>query len=40
MKRRRRKPEERALIVPERLEGRLIGELCAEHEISQTQYYQ
>jgi transposase-like protein len=40
MKRRKWKPEQKALIVLERLKGRPIGELCAEHEISQAQYYQ
>lgn len=40
MKRRRWKPEQKALIVLERLKGRPIGEVCAEHEISQAQYYQ
>jgi transposase-like protein len=36
MKRRKWKPEQKALIVLEGLRGRPIG----EHEISQTQYYQ
>jgi transposase-like protein len=40
MKRRRWKPEQKALIVLEGLKGRPIGELCAEHEISQGQYDQ
>ena len=40
MKRRRWKPEQKALIVLEGLKGRPIGALCAEHEISQAQYYQ
>ena len=40
MKRRRWKPEQKALIVLEGLKGTPIGELCAEHEISQAQYYQ
>jgi putative transposase len=40
MKRRQWKPEQKALIVLEGLRGRPIGELCAEHEISQAQYYQ
>jgi transposase-like protein len=40
MKRRRWKPEQKALVVLEGLKGRPIGELCAEHEISQGQYYQ
>ena len=40
MKRRMWKPEQKALIVLEGLKGRPIGELCAEHEISQAQYYQ
>ena len=40
MKRRKWKPEQKALIVLEGLKGRPIGDLCAEHEISQAQYYQ
>ena len=40
MKRRQWKPEQKALIVLEGLKGRPIGELCAEHEIGQAQYYQ
>jgi transposase-like protein len=40
MQRRKWKPEQKALIVLEGLKGRPIGELCAEHEISQAQYYQ
>ena len=40
MKRRQWKPEQKALIMLEGLKGRPIGELCAEHEISQAQYYQ
>ena len=40
MKRRKWKPEHKALIVLEGLKGRPIGDLCAEHEISQAQYYQ
>ena len=40
MKRRQWKPEQKALIVLEGLKGRPIGELCAEHEVSQAQYYQ
>lgn len=39
MKRRKWKPGQKALIVLEGLKGRPIGELCAEHEISQAQYY-
>ena len=39
MKRRKWKPEQKALIVLEGLKGRPIGDLCAEHEISQAQYY-
>ena len=39
-KRRKWKPGQKALIVLEGLKGRPIGELCAEHEISQAQYYQ
>jgi putative transposase len=40
MKRRKWKPEQKALIVLEGLKGRPLGDLCAEHEISQAQYYQ
>jgi transposase-like protein len=40
MKRRRWRPEQKALIVLEGLKGKPIGELCAEHEISRAQYYQ
>ena len=40
MKRRKGRPEQKALIVREGLKGRPIGEFCAEHEISQAQYYQ
>jgi transposase-like protein len=40
MKRRKWKPEQKALIVLEGLKGRPVGELCAEHEVSQAQYYQ
>jgi transposase-like protein len=40
MRRRKWRPEWKALIVVEELKGRPIGELCAEHEISQAQYYQ
>jgi hypothetical protein len=36
MKRRKWKPEQKALIVLEGLKGRPIGDLCAEHEISQA----
>ena len=40
MRRRKWKTEQKALTVLERLKGRPIGELCAEHENSQAQYYQ
>jgi Transposase len=40
MKRRKWKPGQKALIVLEGLKGRPIGELCAEHEISQAPCYQ
>jgi transposase-like protein len=40
MKRRKWKPEQKALIVLAGLKGRPIGALCAEHEISQAQYSQ
>jgi len=39
MQRRRWTPDRKALIVLEGLRGRSVGELCAEHAISQTQYY-
>jgi transposase-like protein len=40
MRRRKWKPEQKALIVLKGLKGWPIGELCAEHQISQAQYYQ
>jgi len=40
MKRRKWTLGQKALIVPEGLRGRLIGELCNERGISQAQYYQ
>jgi transposase-like protein len=30
----------KAMIVLEGLKGKLVAELCAEHQISQAQYYQ
>jgi hypothetical protein len=38
VKRRKWKPEQKALIVLEGFNGWPIGELCAEHENSQAQY--
>jgi transposase-like protein len=40
MKRRRWTSEQKVLIVLEGLRGRPIGELCTEHGLSQSQYYQ
>ena len=40
MKRRKWTSRQKALIVLEGMKGRPIGELCADHEISQAQYYQ
>ena len=39
MKRRNWSSSKKALIVLEGLKGRPLGDLCAEHEISQAQYY-
>lgn len=39
MKRRKWTSEQKALIVLEGLGGRSVGEVCAEHAISQTQFY-
>ena len=40
MKRRKWTSRQKAPIVLEGMKGRPIGELCADHEISQAQYYQ
>lgn len=40
MKRRKWKASEKSLIVLEGLKGKAISELCNEHQISQSQYYQ
>ena len=40
MKRRKWDPKTKALIVLEGLKGKPIADLCLEHQISQTQYYQ
>jgi len=40
MKKRQRIPKTKAMIVLQGLKGKPISELCAEHQISQAQYYQ
>jgi len=40
MKRRKWDPKTKAMIVIQGLKGRPVGEICLEHQISQTQYYQ
>jgi transposase-like protein len=40
MKRRKWDPKTKSMIVIQGLKGRPISELCAEHQISQAQYYQ
>jgi len=40
MKRRKWDPKTKAMIVIQGLKGKPIGEICLEHQISQTQYYQ
>ena len=40
MKKRQWNPKTKALIVLQGLKGKAISEVCAEHEISQAQYYQ
>lgn len=40
MQRRKWDPKAKALIVLEGLKGKPVAEICAEHQISQTQYYQ
>jgi transposase-like protein len=39
MKRRKWDPKTKALIVLQGLKGKPVGEICLEHQISQTQYY-
>jgi transposase len=39
MKRRQWDSKIKALIVLQGLKGKAVGELCAEHQISQAQYY-
>lgn len=40
MKRRQWDAKTKALIVLQGLKGKPVSELCAEHQISQAQYYQ
>ena len=40
MKRRKWDPKTKALIVIQGLKGKSVSEICVEHQISQTQYYQ
>ncbi len=40
MKRRQWDPKTKALIVIQGLRGKPVAEICLEHQISQTQYYQ
>jgi transposase-like protein len=40
MQRRKWAPNTKALIVLEGLKGKPVADLCLEHQISQTQYYQ
>lgn len=40
MKRRKWDPKTKAMIVVQGLKGKPVGEICLEHQISQTQYYQ
>jgi len=40
MQRRKWDPKTKALIVLEGLKGKPVADLCLEHQISQTQYYQ
>jgi transposase-like protein len=39
MKRRKWDPKEKAMIVLQGLKGKPLGEICSEHQISQSQYY-
>lgn len=40
MKRRKWDPKAKAMIVIQGLKGKPVAEICLEHQISQTQYYQ
>jgi transposase len=40
MRRRKRDAKTKALIVIEGIKGKSVGEICTEHQISQSQYYQ
>ena len=40
MKRRKWDPKTKAMIVVQGLKGKPVAEICVEHQISQTQYYQ
>ena len=40
MKRRKWDPKTKAMIVVQGLKGKPVAEICTEHQISQTQYYQ
>ncbi|MCX6002967.1 MAG: transposase [Chloroflexi bacterium] len=40
MKRRKWDPKTKAMIVVQGLKGKPVAEICLEHQISQTQYYQ
>ena len=40
MKRRKWDPKVKAIIVVEGIKGKLVSEICIEHQISQAQYYQ
>ena len=40
MKRRKWTSKEKALVVLEGLKGKSVAEICNEHCVSQTQYYQ
>jgi transposase-like protein len=40
MKRRKWDPKTKAMIVIQGLKGKPVAEICLEHQISQTQYYQ
>jgi transposase len=40
MQRRKWDPKTKSMIVLQGLKGKPLAELCAEHQITQTQYYQ
>jgi transposase-like protein len=40
MERRKWDPKTKSMIVLQGLKGKPLAELCAEHQITQTQYYQ